>query len=237
MVNINTRVYWESRFGSGDWQNRGGFSQTRKFTLSQILHFDIPYDFAGTICDFGCGAGDSFPVYRKSYPNAKLIGTDFSRAAIDLCQDRYGNLATFFCGDDSNVPESDIIIASNVFEHLDNQLEIAKTLLAKCRELYIIVPFREMLVEGNEHVNSYETNSFDDIGFVTSRIFYSRGWSYHGMSAIYQIHFKNILRNVLGRAKLKREKQIMFLIRRNDSYIPTTQSLNSRLSTPSDKLL
>ena len=96
--NINTKDYWNSRFGTGDWESKGGFSQTRAFAESQVLHFGLPEDFSGTLCDFGCGAGDAFPVYRVTYPNAKLIGVDFSSKAIQLCREKYSSIAEFIKG-------------------------------------------------------------------------------------------------------------------------------------------
>jgi hypothetical protein len=212
MGNINTKAYWEGRFGSGDWQNRGGFNQTRAFTTSQMRHFEIPSDFSGSICDFGCGAGDAFPIYRENYPKSKLIGIDFSQAAIDICRNRFGHIAEFFCGDHNSVPEADVIIASNVFEHLENDKRIARVILEKCKKLYIIVPYNEKLLDGSEHVNTYKEDSFNEIGTVKSKTFYSLGWSYHGFDAVYQIRIKNVIRTIIGRPRIKREKQIMYII-------------------------
>ena len=79
--NINTKDYWDSRFQSGDWATRGGRSQTENFARAQIKHLGIKSDFVGSICDFGCATGDAFPIYKHFFPNAKLIGVDFSSSA------------------------------------------------------------------------------------------------------------------------------------------------------------
>lgn len=213
MTNINTKTYWESRFGSGDWERKGGYSQTRMFAESQVSLFGIPTTFSGTICDFGCGAGDAFPVYRRAFPDAKLIGIDFSESAITLCRQKFGDIAEFICGSYAAVPRCDVIIVSNVLEHLDDDKAIAGSLLRQCAVLYIVVPFRERLEPGSEHVNSYDLTSFDYLGQVDKRTFYSKGWSFHGLSAIYQIHLKNLIRPFFGRPLARRAKQIMYSVR------------------------
>lgn len=217
LENINTKNYWDQRFGSGDWEKKGGYSQTKLFAQSQIPMFHMKKEFNGTICDFGCGAGDAFPLYRENYPNATLIGVDFSDTAIELCRAKFNSIAKFVTGDVSTVPEVDVLIASNVLEHLENDKEIAKQLLERCNHLYIIVPFREALYQGveSEHINSYDLNSFDFLGKVDKQVFKSKGWGPpSGLSSLYHIDLKNIVRFLLGGKISKRYKQIMYLIQK-----------------------
>ncbi|MCW5558497.1 MAG: hypothetical protein KIT22_11790, partial [Verrucomicrobiae bacterium] len=94
-ANINTREYWDARFASGDWELKDGRSQTAGFARAQIPRFGIPDDFAGTLVDFGCGLGDSFPLYRRQFPRARLVGVEISESAVASCQSRYGGLAEF----------------------------------------------------------------------------------------------------------------------------------------------
>jgi len=214
--NVNTESYWENRFRSGDWEMMGGNNQTKLFAQSQIPFFHMTKKFSGVICDFGCGAGDAFPLYKASFPNAKLIGIDFSESAIKLCRQKYGSFATFILGDVSVVPSVDVIIASNVLEHLSDDKNIAKILLGKCNYLYVIVPFREQLnLEGNsEHINTYDLNSFNYLRSpLRKKIFISKGWDSRNF---YQIEFKNIFRFLLCKEIKSRQKQILFqLIREN----------------------
>jgi hypothetical protein len=212
MNNVNTRTYWDQRFGSGDWAEKGGFSQTRAFALSQMDYLDLPEDFYGTICDFGCGAGDAMPVYRARFPKARLLGIDFSQQAIELAQARYGELATFRCGDHGSVPFCDVIISSNVFEHLDGDRDIAVALKEKCRILYIVVPFKEKLVIGGEHVNSYDMSSFDCLGQVERKVFLSEGWSFMGLQYLREIVLKNLVRPFIGRPVLRQNRQVMYKV-------------------------
>lgn len=133
----------------------------------------IKKEFEGTIIDFGCGLGDAVPIYRNYYPKATIIGIDHSFAAIEKCRKVYGDMATFIQGDYKDVPFSDIIISSNVFEHLSDDKEIAKILLSKCNDLYIIVPYKEWPLLP-EHVNSYDENSLKKFLEVEWKVFTSK---------------------------------------------------------------
>lgn len=217
MSNINTKSYWNSRFITGDWEVKGGRNQTRNFALSQIKHLEIEKDYTGTILDFGCGLGDAFPIYKKTFPDAKLFGLDISEEAVKKCIEHYGHLASFICGTYANVPNVDIIIASNIFEHLLDDKKIAQELLLKCLQLYIIVPYNEPRHNNSqhEHINSYNEYSFNNItDKMNYKIFISKGWGPDGIALYYDLYFKNIGRLLLGRKKIERPKQIMFIFGR-----------------------
>ena len=208
--NINTRTYWERRFSSGDWEAKQGRWQTENFARGQIPHLQIGGDFEGTLLDFGCGLGDAMPVYRQHFPKTKLVGVDISQSAIDICQEKYGSIASFIRGDDGRVPEVDVIIASNVLEHLTDDRKVAKCLLSKCKSLYVVVPYKEWPLF-SEHVNTYDERYFLDIGGYDYRVFPCVGWTPFGMRDLwYQIYFKNISRFLLGKPLRHRNMQIIF---------------------------
>lgn len=208
--NINTRHYWEQRFSSGDWESKQGRWQTENFAKGQTPYLELDRDFAGTLLDFGCGLGDAIPIYRKNFPRAALIGVDISQSAIDDARKNYGELAEFRQGEYYSLPMVDIIIASNVLEHLSNDTEIAAHLLSKCRSLYIVVPYKEYPLCA-EHVNSYTKTSFSTLGEHTYRVFPCAGWTPMGLKNLwYQIYFKNIFRFLLGRPIRRRNMQIIF---------------------------
>lgn len=208
--NINTRDYWEYRFSSGDWSLKQGENQTKNFALGQVPHLNIDKNFNGTILDFGCGLGDAIPVYKDYYPNAHLIGVDISQSAIEQCMTKYGNLAKFIKGECEDVPNVDVIIASNVFEHLDGDKEIASRLLAKCNSLYIIVPYKESPLI-HEHINYYDKDSFNLLNCSSAQVFKCKGWTPDGIKGLYfNIYFKNIFRFLFRRQLHSRGKQIVF---------------------------
>lgn len=206
--NINTTFYWNSRFSSGDWEDKGGRVQTAFFAKAQVQYFLIPDDFDGTIVDFGCGLGDAMPIYRARYRKAKLVGVDISDDAIAKCRVHYGHIAEFICGDYSAVPQAEVVITSNVLEHLSDDLNVASSLQGKCDALYITVPFMEWPL-GSEHVRTYDEDYFRSLGSYSYVVFPSRGWSeYTGKLALLQT--KNVIRKLLGREVVRRRKQIMF---------------------------
>lgn len=216
-TNINTRNYWEERFSSGDWESKKGRWQTENFARGQVRLIDIGRDFSGTILDFGCGLGDAIPIYKENFPQATLQGIDISQNAVDSCRKEFGSIAEFVQGDHTVVPEVDVIIASNVLEHLTNDMEIAKLLLSKCRILFIIVPYRQFPL-CLEHVNRYDENSFKSLDECNHSIFPCVGWTQFGLKDLwYQVYFKNIFRLLLGRTTSRRDMQIIFKIK-NSKY-------------------
>ena len=208
--NVNTRNYWERRFSSGDWEAKRGSWQTQSFARGQIPFIHLKKDFKGTLLDFGCGLGDAMPVYKERYPKATLIGVDISQAAINICSERYGSFASFIQGDFSSVPRADVIITSNVLEHLDGDRKIASHLLSRSGHLYVITPYKENPLT-SEHVRTYDEHYFKDVGDCSYKVFPCVGWSQFGMNDLwYQARIKNIARFFLRRRLIRRNMQILF---------------------------
>jgi SAM-dependent methyltransferase len=179
------------------------------FAEAQLPFLRIPTDYTGSICDFGCGAGDAFSVYHQAWPQAKLLGVDFSAAAIQLCAERYGHVAEFVCGDISAVPKVDIIICSNVLEHLDDDTAVVDQLLKNCKTLYVIVPYKENPI-CSEHIRTYDKDSFSAFKPQRELVFLAKGWSFFGWHLYGNIYLKNIVRLLLGRKLCFQRKQILF---------------------------
>ncbi len=206
--NINSTEYWEHRFSTGDWEAKGGFSQTRAFARSQIPLYGLSPEFSGTLTDFGCGAGDAFPLYRLSFPRADLIGVDFSASAIDLCRKRYSGIARFINGRLEDVPNSDVIVASNVLEHLSNDVAAVELLRCRSQLLLVIVPYKEDPL-CSEHVRSYDEDSFRSLGDYSCTIFDSEGWT-EMRWGLAKLVLKNIFRLLVGRPLRKKRRQIIY---------------------------
>ena len=215
MKNINTFEYWDRRFSSGDWEEKKGREQTLAFAEEQVARLELKKSFSGTILDFGCGLGDAMLPYRKAYPDAKLIGVDFSMQAIAKCRQKYAHLATFIVGSFGDIPAVDVIVSSNVFEHLSDDESIANSLLKKCQRLFIIVPYKESLKAAveHEHVNSYDEASFSSLPCLRKEVFFSAGLTgLNWAKILYQVWFKNIFRWVIRRkiAKHVPQREILF---------------------------
>jgi len=129
--NINSAEYWNARFATGDWEAKHGRWQTRSFAEKHVDLLRLPRTFDGSLLDFGCALGDALAVYRNRFPRADLYGCDHSKEAIEQCREEHGNVAEFIHGDCDSVPNVDVIIASNVVEHItDDHLVVRKLLYA-----------------------------------------------------------------------------------------------------------
>lgn len=85
---------WDQYFQSG-WEENDGRIQTRLFAESFEKNFHrIPFS-CRSVLDCSCALGDSIPVLRRTFPEAELFGFDFSKVAIDLCNERFSKLAIF----------------------------------------------------------------------------------------------------------------------------------------------
>lgn len=224
-MNVNTKDYWDKRFSSGDWENKRGRIQTRQFAETQVKYLKIAQNFSGTIIDYGCGLGDAMPVYRAAYPYASLVGMDISEVAIKKCREIYGEIAKFIQGDYTEVPEVDVIIASNIFEHLSNDIRIADYFLSKCHDLFIITPYRELLTPGAEHINSYDEGYFQALRSYDYLIYASKGWGEAGWRIWFNIHMKNTFRPIFGKKTVSRPKQIMFHFIGSQKPVPFKNAL------------
>ena len=207
MININTKKYWDDRFAQ-NWEKRNGRVQTQRFAEAQIPYLDLPPDFNGTILDFGCGLGDAIPLYKKSFPKAKLIGVDISSIAINKCREKFGDIAEFICGSAKEIQFVDVIISSNVFEHLSDDTQVLKNICLKANIIYIIVPYREHPLSV-EHVNTYDEYYFDELKPKWFKIFLSKGWTEYGVRLI-KLIVLNGIRIIKGKKPKKRSKQIIF---------------------------
>jgi SAM-dependent methyltransferase len=143
MPAINSPEYWDGRFRSGDWARRAGREQTARFARLFLRHVTLPAA-PFTFLDYGCALGDAVAVVQGAYPHGAFSGCDVSPSAIAQCTARYGALARFFTGESATLDGTwDIILCCNVLEHFADPFPIVEALLAHCRTLYLLVPFRE----------------------------------------------------------------------------------------------
>ena len=217
--NVNTRAYWEERFSSGDWEHASGRTQTRDFAEAFAPRLGLDETFQGTLLDFGCGLGDALPVYRRHFPRAKLLGMDLSVHAVRKCRQRYGEVAQFMQGGAAQAPEADIIVASNVLEHLDDDVGVARMLLARCRRLFVVVPYREW-PRDKEHVRSYDDLSFAALRPIGRTVFVSRSWSEFGFKLWRKVYLKNLMQVLFGRPRRRRRRQVMYEFQSDAEAMP-----------------
>jgi SAM-dependent methyltransferase len=168
MSEINSPAYWDHRFHSGDWELRAGRWQTRCFAACFLRQVSLPAA-PFSLLDFGCALGEGVAALHAAAPHGAYAGCDISPAAIEKARQRYGGLARFFTADAATLDGVwDIILCSNVLEHVTEPLAVAERLLAHCRTLYVMTPYRETYrgqpIAPNavlEHQRTFDEESFD----------------------------------------------------------------------------
>lgn len=167
---LNAVATWDEWFAEGGrWEKNGGRDRTRIFAEQFFRHTALGNMPHRTILDYRCGLGDSMPVFREAFPNAKLFGTDFSGVAIRRCRERFGGIATFFLpGEEDPEAKFDVLYVSNVLEHFVDYDGMARSLLARTRFLCVMVPYRETKegrpldeYSGGHRVRTLDETSFD----------------------------------------------------------------------------
>lgn len=206
--NKNTSAYWDERFGTGDWLDDGGREQTRRYAEALVGQWALSAGFDGTVMDFGCALGDAIPVYQAALPRARFLALDHSGDAIKQCRADYGELAEFSQGDQHDVPAVDVIIASHILEHISDDIEVARTLLGKCRDLYIVVPYREDPL-WHEHVRAYDEHRFEELGAYNWQVFPKEQFRLTWQTFCHY-YLKNLVRPLLGRRIVRPAKAIMY---------------------------
>jgi glycosyltransferase involved in cell wall biosynthesis len=161
---INSMAWWDNNFSSA-WEANAGRQQTRHFMERLIANLpESELEFlrttAITILDWGCALGDGADALARAFPACRIIGLDFSRIAIEQARRSFPYLE-FKTTEQGGVTEAvDVLICSNCLEHFDAPLEVLRSQIAKCRQLYVaLVPLDErVLIEC--HRSRFHEDSF-----------------------------------------------------------------------------
>lgn len=77
-------------------------------------------DFKGRILDYGCGVGNILGFLKENYPQASLNGFDVSSASIEKIPNELKKNGLFTSNEEDLATDYDVIIAANVFHHVDH---------------------------------------------------------------------------------------------------------------------
>lgn len=187
MPDANTREAWDQMFQPGDhWDRVGGEEMTRTFAecivaaLPEWITRDLE---TARIVDWGCARGDGVDVFRKAWPNARVIGVDHSLVGIQQARERFGDgspsTGFIWRGDDQLEcgEPFDTVICSNVMEHLEDPVRMLRQHLTSVRDFYIILtPYMEVAEPewmamspterrdaGHHHLHRLGLDSFPDL--------------------------------------------------------------------------
>jgi SAM-dependent methyltransferase len=146
---MNSKAYWDCRFGTQDWQSRHGDKQSEYFYgilvefLPQAVKDEIR-DRKYSVVDFGCAQGEGTELFARAFPGSKVTGVDISTEAVRIARQK-NKLASFLAADLTTHPgEWDVMITSNTLEHFREPWDMAERLSGKIgKYIIILVPFEE----------------------------------------------------------------------------------------------
>ena len=120
---------WHEEHSS--WKAR----QIQKIIEKNALNFN-------KICEVGCGAGEILNQLSEQYEGKKFYGYEISPQAFDLCKNKSKTDLTFFLEDllAENTQYFDIVMAIDVFEHVDDYLGFLRRLKAKAEYKIFHIP-------------------------------------------------------------------------------------------------
>lgn len=182
-MKVNDQAYWEERFASKDWDQYGGQDQTRFFM--QVLVDYLPdwlkaewQEKEYTVCDAGCAKGEGAALLAQVFPKCKVFGMDFSPSAIQEAARMYPQ-ASFYVGDIYNWHETyDVIVSSNVLEHLEHPDQVMKNMLKNTREYLVLMVPLDDDYGYDEHINRFSFDSFNNLYDGFSLAYHT--WIYSG---------------------------------------------------------
>jgi len=145
----NTAAAWDAAYTTGDhWDQIDGGSITRAFADALLTSLDpetVGACASGTILDWGCGRGEMTQALRERFPAAVVAGQDFSGVAIAAARRAYGE--PFILGEEI-AGTWDVVIASNVLEHLLDPRAVMLQHMRHTRRYIAMVPYEEPLGVG-----------------------------------------------------------------------------------------
>lgn len=164
-MQVNSKAYWDHRFGT-DWIGNHGKQQSAFFATLALNAFpswlgsDIIQQKL-SVCDWGCALGDGTQVFQQAFPDNAWTGIDFSEVAIEGAKQAYPHidfLATNLL-DEGPSARYDVLFSSNTLEHFSEPWKILAHLSGYARRhLAILIPYKEYQ-RYSEHLYSFDENT------------------------------------------------------------------------------
>ena len=166
MVNINTPDYWNDV-----WKREDKDARQYPEVHNRILEWVYLYaqdNYRLRITDIGCGNGVLLRKIRDNFKGTKLTGIDFSKEAIDTLDGIHGIVA--YVNDLPDV-KSDITIASEVIEHIDDDAALIRSMFAIADTIFVSTPNNRLPPEEEpEHVRTYTGQQLKNLLIISKDI-------------------------------------------------------------------
>ena len=105
------------------------------FKAKQILKMVNKHGLPnGSVCDFGCGAGEVLRQLQLRFPSETLLhGYEISPQGFALAKERENRTMKFFCEDllSIKVPPYDLLLCVDVVEHVEDYVGLLRELRPK----------------------------------------------------------------------------------------------------------
>jgi SAM-dependent methyltransferase len=119
----NKKIYDELWPQWHDMKVLGPASRWLRYLISDALNRSVPRNEIRSIVDVGCGEGTTTHMLAEKFPNAKVLGVDFSVSGIDIANTYYQAPNLVFMHDDRNESlrngSYDLVSAFEVLEHIE----------------------------------------------------------------------------------------------------------------------
>jgi SAM-dependent methyltransferase len=161
---MGSRKWWDYQLAHS-WEINGGPAQTSYFMRELIDHLPMPeLNFLRSnslsILDWGCATGEGVAILGHTFPLCRVAGMDIALSAVETAQARFPQYE-FMLTEEGEIPRPfDVVLTSNVLEHLDAPLTAARQQALNSRLLYLIlVPYWEY-PRMYEHSTTFIEESF-----------------------------------------------------------------------------
>jgi 2-polyprenyl-3-methyl-5-hydroxy-6-metoxy-1,4-benzoquinol methylase len=123
-----------------------------------------------TILDLGCGIGFTSAALKELFPQADVLGTNIKGTPQFQMAEDLGNDYNFRVIPDFKDVDTDLVFASEYFEHIVNPVEHLIRLLKDCNPKYLLIAntFNQIAIG---HFPFYNHNGESLNGTRTSRLF------------------------------------------------------------------
>ena len=110
-----------------------------------------------TLLDAGCGEGFVAAALHARFPGLEITGLDYSAEAVAYARERYGHAARYQVGSVYGLPFErdafDLVLCSEVLEHLDRPDDAVGELRRVAREHVLITVPREPVFDALARIN------------------------------------------------------------------------------------